>query len=592
MRDRSFRLPDPGAMIAIALAFVPIITAFQLITRYSYNFPYWDDWPTLIKFYVKDQPLEEYWRLYNDHRIVLPRVIMLLIGRLTALDMRVFMYVNLLMAAGIVFLLWQIFRKTSGVRLPYLVLPAFSFLFISLGFYPGWIIANSFYVWFSLLAVVAALWVATCWQLNRRALSAAILFGIIGSLSTFYGNLIWLLIPLAWWLRGERRFLRYLFWFACAALVLVPYIAEYLWFPTTERKVALFLPGYIVHFGVAFIGSAVSGAEQYVGLSRALPAGIIGLIALPGLVFVFRQLARRNIAPLIPWLALGLFVILAGLSAGVGRAVTEGVFEARAARFDPVSALFWIAIVAMLAIILDHFWSMEERGASLVKLACALLVFFMGSGWLQRQFNVIDYLSKTNETIAKANNCLLLNYENAPDECLKLVNPQPQYVREYVKTLAERGDRIEWMIPRQFPLSKATIDNPALVHLETRQIDDAHIPVIFAHAPSQIDWTYAVPQARRITLYTGVLIDIPAVYQINPGDGVEFEIRVKIGDETKSIFRKGVSPRVPGQGFQRVEVDLTPYTGQEIHLMLSTATGATDNYDWALWLPSEIRMEK
>jgi hypothetical protein len=394
----------------------------------------------------------------------------------------------------------------------------------------------------------------------------------------------------AWWLRGERRFGRYLAWALCAALVLIPYAVEYIWFPSSEHKPAPFLIGYILHFTLAFIGSAVSGSERYVGLSVALPAGIIGLLALVGLPLVFHRLARRNIAPMIPWLALAVFVLVAGFAAGVGRAVNEGVFTARAARFDPVSGLFWIAMLAMLAILLDHFWEGEERQAQIFRMGGALLVLFMGLGWMQRQFNVIEYFVSTTEIIGNANDCLLTGYENAPDSCLLAVNPLPQYVREYVKNLADRGERIAWLIPRQFPLSKATVDHPNLVSFQTRQLDDTRTPTIFAHAPSQLNWTYTVPQAQRVTLRTGVLLDIPPNYVNAPSDGVTFEIAVNVGEETKTLFQQHVAPRVPGQGFQPVEVDLTPYAGQTIHLIFNTVPGASDSYDWALWSPPEIAL--
>ena len=106
MSEQRFKWPGIGVLLCVALALVPVVTALRLIARYSYNFPYWDDWPTLIKFYAQDQPLAEYFRLYNDHRIVLPRLIMLVIGHLTALDMRVFMVLNWFIATVTVFLLW------------------------------------------------------------------------------------------------------------------------------------------------------------------------------------------------------------------------------------------------------------------------------------------------------------------------------------------------------------------------------------------------------------------------------------------------------------------------------------------------------
>lgn len=635
---------NPALLICFVLAMVPMYGVLLLIRRYSYDFPFGDDWAILIRLYTKDQPLWEFWHFYNGHRVFIPQLMMVAIARLTDMDMRVYLYIDLAFASATIFLLYWIFRQTSQIRMPYLVLPAFTLLYMSLASYTGWITSTNLPNWTAIFYCVGGLWVASCWRPGWRALIAGAGFAYMGSLSHFYGNFIWLIVPLGWFLRGFRLrgWKHYVLWGIMAASVLLPYVWEYIVIlrPSQEPNTVPLID--VIHFSLTLFGSAISGGENYAGLSNAGRTGIVGLIALgimavlvgsrrrdpvpiealslslppPSLedtrpepvrrervVTLFGRTIRYSIVPRpvtqaqpkvsssrlersLPWLLLVLHVTLIALFAGYARA-SASIFVARAERYNAVSGLFWIAVVALLAIVLS------DRRQWIIRLGTLALIFFIASGFLQRQFNVLLNIVNLNNNIAASHDCLIRYFEDLGnyEQCRVLYDgPGIDNIRNELITMSKM--RIGWMVPRQFQVRKATLDPAPNISFETRAIDEVPVPSIFAHAPSRIDWAYSVPKGKQVTLKTGVLVEIPTEYAAAPSDGVLFEIFAVIGNETRSLYRAQVAPHVPGQGFMPVMVDLTPLAGQDIHLVLSTKPGESPDagvsYDWALWLPLDV----
>jgi hypothetical protein len=84
-----------------------LVAALYLVGRYGSNVPSWDDWD-MVPTLTGEQPVtaEWLWSQHNEHRVPLPRLALLALGRLVALDFRVPMVVDALAmgaaAAGLV----------------------------------------------------------------------------------------------------------------------------------------------------------------------------------------------------------------------------------------------------------------------------------------------------------------------------------------------------------------------------------------------------------------------------------------------------------------------------------------------------------
>jgi hypothetical protein len=76
--------------------------AILFIAHYASNVPSWDDWD-MIPTLTHRQPVtwEWLWSQHNEHRVPVPRLVFLGLNRLFGVDMRVTMYFDLLLMAGL-----------------------------------------------------------------------------------------------------------------------------------------------------------------------------------------------------------------------------------------------------------------------------------------------------------------------------------------------------------------------------------------------------------------------------------------------------------------------------------------------------------
>ena len=80
-------------MLAAACAFV---------LRFGTNVPSWDDWD-MVPTLTGEQPVTAFWlwSQHNEHRVPLPRLIMLALNKLTVVDFRVDMLFDALLLAAL-----------------------------------------------------------------------------------------------------------------------------------------------------------------------------------------------------------------------------------------------------------------------------------------------------------------------------------------------------------------------------------------------------------------------------------------------------------------------------------------------------------
>lgn len=583
--------------LVIVLGLMPAYLLFLLIGRYGINMPYWDEWYTFAYFYIHpDAPLWEYWKLYNGHRNIIPKVLGVLLSMLTHLNQKSVQFLNLGLAVLTFAGLYLIFCKRSTSRRAFLIVLPFGLLVFSLAQWPFWVVASSFSSWIAILGCVAAIWGISNFGQGWRALFFSAAMAYLASLSLFAGNIVWLIIPPLMWVIGYRKWHYYLAWAAMAASVLIPFTIEYLLESSVSGIGSLSL---IAHFVLAFIGSPLAFNESsYTGLSVALPMGLLGLSALPVLALAIIRFVEDGLRKVAPWLALSGWVIVNALFGAFGRVVEFGPLVARAYRYTPYGILFWISIAALIMIALSEprrnrspvRWPQTTHAALIVfPIGVALLMSF---GYTNALLTFIDNFNLFDQAANRGYQCLL-TYETASDDCLKDVNPFPDFVRWAMPILIER--HASFTLGMQFPVAHAALDTPFgdNTHYETRTLDGTPTYVLFQHPPSTLTWTLKLHAAAHISFSTGVLVDIPAAYSAAPGDGAVFVIRVTGEDgSTHELFKRLVLPRKPGDHFDPVTVDLSAYAGETIRLSLITQNGldvqATSNYDWAMWLPPSL----
>lgn len=584
----------PKRLLVLALSLLPAYFILLIISRYAYNMPYQDEWTTLVPFYTHPgAPIGQFWQLYNEHRAFIPRVLSLMQAQLTAMNMLVTMVVDVGLAVATLGLLYLIYRKTATSSARYLILLPFSVLLFSLSQYPMWVLSVAFATYLVQFCLVAALAALVCLKPGWRALLLSALFAYVGALTLFPGNLIWLTLVGVIWGLGYRKRRFYMAWIIMAASVLIPYIIDYLAVP--RDALALKLPD-LLHFVLAMIGSPLAfGEVSSDALSVALPMGVFGLLMVSVLGVSIGLFSVDGHKKAVPWLAACSWVVGIAIFGAFGRVARFGPLTARQYRFMPYSALFWIGVVALIAIALTEPCRHDRHviwQLILLRLVPVGAAFVIGIGFVNATLNFTESFEFFNGVFAKGHECLL-SYESATDDCLTTLFPSPTIVRQQMSALVALN--VSFLQGTEFALERAHVQtaNAGYTKYETRLIDGTPTKVLFEHPLTAISWTLHLPAAAHISLVTGVLVDIPQKYEDAPSDGVLFEVSASSEDQpTTRLFRKLVLPRKIGQSFEPVTLDLTAYAGKSVTLMLTTRPGlntyATDNYDWALWQPPSL----
>ncbi len=101
----------------IVLVFLPAIWLGTLIYVYGVDTPYWDEWDEVPSALVKQEAgnlhLSDLFAQHNEHRILFPRLIMLVTAHLTSWNVRAELFVIWLLACVCSFSLWRLSRATG-----------------------------------------------------------------------------------------------------------------------------------------------------------------------------------------------------------------------------------------------------------------------------------------------------------------------------------------------------------------------------------------------------------------------------------------------------------------------------------------------
>ena len=105
-----------ASAIAVLLLWLGMWAAdLAYVARFGSNVPSWDDWdmvPTMTG--VQPITLEWLWSQHNEHRIPVPRLVMLALFRIFGDDFRVKMYFNVLLMAALALGLMYLARRLRG----------------------------------------------------------------------------------------------------------------------------------------------------------------------------------------------------------------------------------------------------------------------------------------------------------------------------------------------------------------------------------------------------------------------------------------------------------------------------------------------
>lgn len=398
------------ALLGIVL---PTLLALAYVDRYGVNVPVHDEWnflPILERFYEGS----DWWPLvlehYGEHRIVLPKMILLAVAPWTDYDVKVLMVLSVLMMAATALLLAWLVRGDE--RVPDWVIVPIGWLLLSTAQFENLLVGWQFQIpLMNMLAVGAVVVLAGGATVGRQLGAGALAFGATFSFAN--GLLIWpAALPLV--LAGDRegRWRRAGLWMGLASLTAVLYAVGYRGF---DRPPAGYLTMALRHPDEA-LGLFIGLVGNNVGLGRVVPSLLAGCLLLLWLVAVAWGLRRfdRWRTPDLPWLALLLFSLLSTLAVVAGRSFDWDRFITPSRYltltvFIPIVA--WVASGRLLAL------GPIRRSRPLVAaMAVAAGAFVLAAGLTA---DLGWSIAQADRAVKLSGRRCLVNYREAPLACLR-----------------------------------------------------------------------------------------------------------------------------------------------------------------------------
>lgn len=366
----------PSALLFL-LGCVPILLALHFMHAYWVPLPYWDEWFTpaqqLISLHQGTLGLSELFSQHNESRPFFPRLIMLLLAAPAGWDVRqemVASFVTVCAAAGAVYLLLR--RCTELSRNHRLAVWALtSFLLFSPGGYENFLNARHFGNFIPSVALLFALVV----NVSRRSfaaktcLNASLAF--VATYSMPHGLFLWLFVwPMAW---RPNEFARRWFWrgaFLTVALVsVVGYFRNYQHPTGTPAFVSP-----LTHLGLLFRYLLLwSGDLFFLSSTEPLLRGVVVLALFLALAATAIVSAARNVnwRSVYPWLILGFFTVISGLTAAAGR-LGFGLQQALDQRYTSYTVFLYVAIVGLAATLIPRSVGGRVAGVALLAVGAIL----------------------------------------------------------------------------------------------------------------------------------------------------------------------------------------------------------------------------
>jgi hypothetical protein len=405
-------------VLGIAL---PAAVVLLYVIRFAVNVPIYDEWnfmPVVGEFYAGG----DWWPLvaehYGEHRIVLPKLIILFLSRLTALDLRVEQFLSALLMIATTVVAWWLLRRTEGC--PRWAIVPVGWLLLSTGQFENLLIGWQFQIPLMNFGAILAVWL-----LHRQRPVAAAAAAFAATFSFANGMMIWpACLPLVWVQGRRRRGLA--IWLGAGLVAAVAYRWGYSGFSRPPQGYLFAFarqPANAIKMALALYGNNFGGGQLWGNVA----AGVC-LAALSGLaIWLLRRTDRWRRSDL-PWVALWLFSAFSIGAVVLGRSFVWQHMSTPS-RFLTVAIFVPVALTVLLCRVGAALWERYPHAVHGVRLAAGLLI----AAALYQEWRTVAVgwdIGKAHRQEKQVAGQCLLEYRQAPVECLrKLFVADGEFVR-------------------------------------------------------------------------------------------------------------------------------------------------------------------
>lgn len=347
-------------VVVSAVLFLPLVFTFFFVYRFGLTIPYYDQWelvPLLEKMHNHTLTFVDLWKQHNEHRIIFPKILMLLLARLSNWNIFLELCTNMVLATFTFLFLLSILRSTSEITSFWLKM-FFSLMIFSIVQWENWSWGWQIQFFLSVLGTVIAIWAANKWQGKAVGLAITILAAVLSSYSFSIGLLTWpvVLVVLLLQKKWKRKHIIILI-LACIATVLL-YYHKYTK-PVQHPQILFFLdnPLVFIRYVLTYLGASIAYSDSPLSWTYSLASimAIVVLVLISWAIFNIWRFDRQKLSRLSPWLALALYACLSACATGLGRAGFGWKQALQCPRYTTISLFLPLSAAVLLyhSIMLD-----------------------------------------------------------------------------------------------------------------------------------------------------------------------------------------------------------------------------------------------
>ena len=402
----------------------PVLVALYFVQRFGVNLPAHDEWnfmPTVSAFYNGYAWPALLLEHYGEHRIPLPKAVILALAPFTKLNVKVEMYLSAMLMLACALMCWRLIVRTNSPR--WTIVPV-GWLLLSTAQAENLLVGWQFQIPLMNACVVGAIVMArTALSLRRRAAVAAA--GLAATFSFANGLMIWPALIVFTLLRREP-IRNAAGWAAvgCAAFWL--YHLGYTGYHRTPGDAA---PDYFASIardpgGVLALFAGTAGNNFSAG---TIPSYVVaGLVLLSLAAALVWRSVKESSTDSAPWIGLLVFSVLSAAAVAFGRGHEWRVF------LTPLRYLSISMFVPVSVVVLGAAWLRRQESRPRIAMMLAAVVA-IAAVWLHIGTVASAWeLAEADRQMKIATRACVLDFRHAADDCLRRIYaPDPQRVREY-----------------------------------------------------------------------------------------------------------------------------------------------------------------
>jgi hypothetical protein len=510
------------------LACAPAVTILLLILRYGVDVPFYDQWvaeaPLFEKVWGHQFTIGDLWVQHNEHRMVFPKIVYLLLAWATHWNIRAELVTTWVFACAISLGIFCCQRGTVGVGTPLRMLQfvVANLLIFSPAPFEAWLWGISIVNIIPMACIVWSLAIASSHVRHDLKLISCAALATISTFSAVGGSLCWLLAGPVLFVHedtrnGFARRHRIAIWVLGFVLTSIAYFHGYEKPPShPSPMLALREPANAIEFLLIFFGNSLTPFTHF---DYFVTAQLVGSVLLLSYVAACEYLMlRRRDGALIDrstvWLMLGLYSVLNGLLITFSR-LGFGPVAAMWPRYVSYSANLPLALLFLLPILLEDVCERVQSPAA-KPVAFSVLSAMLGAALLLHSLKGLESTTFMRRTQAQRlqGKAALLFIDFFRDESIKTcVTRSDDDVRPLADVLNAFGFLHPPLLksPRlqdiERPNAPREVTNGALERMETVENDD----IVMS------GWTF-VPR-------TGTPADAVVLsYDASNGDSIAFAV--------------------------------------------------------------------